>query len=157
MLYRQGAIGGGDLKLFAGIGAILQTTLGVEAEMYSFFGAALFAPAILAYQGKLIVTLKNSVAILVNMFLPKEKRRPVEENRPFVASARTCRVLRSRVDCLPTLVIGIRAFRRLRHEARLESQLRGELIARSWRTMLLRRLFLGSCRTPRARGVREAP
>src|SRR6476620_4076988 len=28
MLYRQGAIGGGDLKLFAGIGAILQTTLG---------------------------------------------------------------------------------------------------------------------------------
>lgn len=80
MLYRQGAIGGGDLKLFAGIGAILQTTLGVEAEMYSFFGAALFAPAILAYQGKLIVTLKNSVSILVNTFLPKPKRRPVEEN-----------------------------------------------------------------------------
>src|SRR4051794_40577215 len=42
ILYRQGAIGGGDLKLFAGIGAIMQTTLGVEAEMYSFFGAALF-------------------------------------------------------------------------------------------------------------------
>lgn len=79
MLYRQGAIGGGDLKLLAGIGALLQTTLGVEAEMYAFFGAALFAPAILAYQGKLIATLKNSFAILVNMFLPKAKRKTVEE------------------------------------------------------------------------------
>jgi prepilin peptidase CpaA len=79
ILYRQGAIGGGDLKLFAGIGAIMQTTLGVEAEMYSFFGAALFAPAILAYQGKLVATLKNSYSILVNLFLPKAKRRTVEE------------------------------------------------------------------------------
>jgi len=79
MLYRQGAIGGGDLKLLAAIGAILQTTLGVEAEMYGFFGAALFAPAMLAYQGKLIATLKNSFAIFVNLFLPKDKRRNVEE------------------------------------------------------------------------------
>ena len=79
LLYRQGAIGGGELKLFAAIGAILQTQLGVEAEMYGFFAAALFAPAILAYQGKLIATLKNSFAILVNLFLPKAKRRTVEE------------------------------------------------------------------------------
>ena len=78
MLYRQGAIGGGDLKLLAAMGAILQTTLGVEAEMYCFFGAALFAPAILAYQGKLIATLKNSYLILANLFLPKSKQRTVE-------------------------------------------------------------------------------
>src|SRR4051812_4776591 len=30
LLYRQGAIGGGDLKLLAALGALLQTQLGVE-------------------------------------------------------------------------------------------------------------------------------
>ncbi|MBX3189243.1 MAG: prepilin peptidase [Labilithrix sp.] len=79
MLYRQGAIGGGDLKLLAAIGALLQTMLGVEAEMYGFFAAALIAPAILAYQGKLISTLKNALTILANLFLPKAKQRRVEE------------------------------------------------------------------------------
>jgi len=80
MLYRQGAIGGGDLKLLAGLGALLQTMMGIEAEMYGFFAAALVAPAVLAYQGKLISTLKNSVAIFANLFLPKAKQRRVEES-----------------------------------------------------------------------------
>lgn len=79
MLYRQGAIGGGDLKLLAGLGALLQTMMGIEAEMYGFFAAALVAPAVLAYQGKLISTLKNALAIFANMFMPKAKQRPVEE------------------------------------------------------------------------------
>jgi prepilin peptidase CpaA len=79
MLYRQGAIGGGDLKLLAALGALLQTTLGIEAEMYGFFAAALFAPARLAYEGKLVVTVKNAFTILVNLFLPKSKQRHVEE------------------------------------------------------------------------------
>ncbi|HSO41050.1 MAG TPA: A24 family peptidase [Labilithrix sp.] len=79
LLYRQGAIGGGDLKLLACLGAILQTMLGVEAEMYGFFAAALIAPARLAYDGKLIATLKNAFTILANLFLPKTKQRHVEE------------------------------------------------------------------------------
>lgn len=80
LLYRQGAIGGGDLKLLAALGALLQPMLGVEAEMYGFFAAALVAPARLAYEGKLIATLKNATTILLNMFLPKAKQRPVEES-----------------------------------------------------------------------------
>ncbi len=79
LLYRQGAIGGGDLKLLAGLGALLQTMFGVEAEMYGFFAAALIAPARLAYEGKLTATIKNSFTILANMFLPKPKQRHVEE------------------------------------------------------------------------------
>jgi len=79
LLYKQGAIGGGDLKLLASLGAILQTMLGVEAEMYGFFAAALIAPARLAYDGKLIATLKNALTILANLFLPKTKQRHVEE------------------------------------------------------------------------------
>lgn len=80
MLYRQGAIGGGDLKLLAALGALLQTMMGVEAEMYGFFAAALVAPAVLAYQGKLISTLKNALAIFANLFMPKAKQRAVEES-----------------------------------------------------------------------------
>ena len=80
LLYRQGAIGGGDLKLLAALGALLQPMLGVEAEMYGFFAAALVAPARLAYEGKLIATLKNAGRILANLFRPKAKQRPVDES-----------------------------------------------------------------------------
>jgi len=79
LLHRQGAIGGGDLKLLAALGAWLQPMAGVEAEMYGFFSATLVAPARLAYQGKLLSTLKNSLTILGNMFLPKAKQRQVDE------------------------------------------------------------------------------
>ncbi|AKU94453.1 hypothetical protein AKJ09_01117 [Labilithrix luteola] len=79
ILYRQGAIGAGDLKLLAAVGALLQTMLGVEAEMYGFFAATLVAPAILAYRGKLFGTLKNAGTILANMFRPKDKQTSVDE------------------------------------------------------------------------------
>jgi len=78
VLYRQDAIGGGDVKLLAGMGALLQPRLGLEAEMYSFFAAGLVAPAFLAYEGKLFRTLKNTVLLALNPLLPKAKRRPVE-------------------------------------------------------------------------------
>jgi prepilin peptidase CpaA len=48
-LHRQNALGGGDVMLFAVLGALLHPMLGVEAEMYSFFAAAILAPAKLAY------------------------------------------------------------------------------------------------------------
>ncbi|MBS2014637.1 MAG: prepilin peptidase [Deltaproteobacteria bacterium] len=79
LMYRQGAIGGGDVKLLLALGALLQPMLGVEAEMYGFFAAALVAPARLAYEGKLIATLKNAGTILMNLFLPKAKQRTVAE------------------------------------------------------------------------------
>jgi prepilin peptidase CpaA len=78
VLYRQDAIGGGDVKLLAGMGAVLQPRLGLEAEMYSFFAAGLIAPAFLAYEGKLFRTLKNTVLLALNPLLPKSKRRPIE-------------------------------------------------------------------------------
>jgi prepilin peptidase CpaA len=83
ILYRQDAIGGGDLKLLAALGCLLATgdhgwKYGLEAEMYSFFAAGLLAPAGLAYEGKLFRTLKNTALLAVNPFLPKKKRRPIE-------------------------------------------------------------------------------
>lgn len=78
ILYRQDAIGGGDLKLLVATGALLQPRLGLEAEMYSFFAAGLIAPAFLAYEGKLFRTMKNAALLTVNPLLPKKKRRPIE-------------------------------------------------------------------------------
>lgn len=78
ILYRQEAIGGGDVKLLACIGALLQPRLGIEAEMYSFFAAGLIAPAFLAYEGKLFRTIKNTALLALNPLLPKKKRRQIE-------------------------------------------------------------------------------
>ena len=79
LLYRRGGIGGGDVKLFAAIGALLRTMVGIEAEFYCFMAAALIAPAHLAYEGKLFRTLKNAALMVVNPFLPAEKKRIVEQ------------------------------------------------------------------------------
>lgn len=78
VLFRQDAIGAGDVKLLAGIGSILGWRNGLEAEMYSFFAAGLLAPAWLAYEGKLFRTLKNTALLAINPLLPKKKRRRIE-------------------------------------------------------------------------------
>jgi prepilin peptidase CpaA len=79
ILWRQSAIGPGDLKLLAALGAILKPGIGVEAEMYAFLLATLIAPARLAYQGKLLQTLKNAGTITLNFFRPKDKKKPVDQ------------------------------------------------------------------------------
>jgi prepilin peptidase CpaA len=78
LLFRQSAIGGGDVKLFVALGALFQPVLGVEAQMYGFFAGAILAPARLAYEGKLLSTIKNSFAIGANFFLPKARQRTVD-------------------------------------------------------------------------------
>lgn len=77
LLYRLGAIGGGDVKLFAAIGALLLPLIGIEAEFYGFVAAALFAPARMAWEGKLLRVLGNTLGLVVNPFLPKAKRREI--------------------------------------------------------------------------------
>lgn len=77
LLYRANAIGGGDVKLLAALGALCMPMIGVEAEFYAFMAAALFAPARLLWQGKLLLTLKNTLAIITNPFRAAHKRREV--------------------------------------------------------------------------------
>jgi prepilin peptidase CpaA len=78
VLFRYNAIGGGDVKLFAALGAWCQAMIAVEVLTYAFIAAVLIAPARLAYEGKLLRTLKNSVFLLGNAFLPKDKRKTVD-------------------------------------------------------------------------------
>jgi prepilin peptidase CpaA len=77
ILWRAGAMGGGDLKLLAAVGAIVRPLVGIEAEFWAFAAAAVLAPARLAWEGKLFRTLGNSLAIAVNPLLPKAKRREI--------------------------------------------------------------------------------
>lgn len=77
LLYRAGGMFGGDVKLLAAIGALCLPLAGIEAEFYAFLSAALYAPARLAYEGKLLRTLRNTLSLVLNPFLPEAKRREV--------------------------------------------------------------------------------
>lgn len=79
LLRKRGAMGWGDVKLLAAVGALLQTKNGVAAEMFGFLAATLVAPAQLAYQGKLFVTLKNAATLGANMFRPASKQQAVDQ------------------------------------------------------------------------------
>ncbi len=76
-LYRVSAIGGGDVKLFAALGALLRTLVGVEAQFYACIAACLLAFGRLAYEGKLLRVLGNTVMLAVNPFLPRDRRREI--------------------------------------------------------------------------------
>ncbi len=77
LLYRSGAIGGGDVKLFAALGALLHPMIGIEAQLYGFVAAALYAPLRMAWEGKLLRVLGNTVALVANPILPASKRREI--------------------------------------------------------------------------------
>jgi len=77
LLFRMKAIGAGDVKLFAAIGALTLADLGIQALFYSFCAGSLFALARLAWEGKLLRTLGNTLFLAVNPLLPKKYRRPI--------------------------------------------------------------------------------
>lgn len=78
LMFRKNALGGGDVKVFAALGALGQVSLGVEMQLYAFVLAAVIAPARIAYEGNLKRTLKNCGTLLTNAFLPPEKRKTIE-------------------------------------------------------------------------------
>lgn len=78
LLFRAGGMGGGDLKLLLAIGALLRPTIGIEAELYSFVAVALYAPARLVYEGRLLRSLGNALSLLTDLVRPEEKRKKVD-------------------------------------------------------------------------------
>jgi prepilin peptidase CpaA len=78
-LFRAGAIGGGDTKLFAAIGAIGRVEFGIHAETYAFVLGMIYAVALVIHQGKLASTLGNVVAIF------RGPMRPAPETGPAMA------------------------------------------------------------------------
>jgi prepilin peptidase CpaA len=76
-MYLKGGMGGGDLKLFAAIGALCQPLLGIEAQMYGFVVAAIVVPARMAFRGELLRVLGNSLTLALNPLRPAARRREV--------------------------------------------------------------------------------
>jgi prepilin peptidase CpaA len=77
MLYRRDAGGGGDVKLFAAIGALVSLSVGIEIQLLTFIGAALVSLGRLAWRGRLLRTLSNTLFLAVNPILPRRWRREV--------------------------------------------------------------------------------
>lgn len=79
LIFIAGGGGGGDVKLLMALGALLGPVVGLEAEMYIFVGATLYSMGWMAYEGKLMATLGRTFTLVINPFLPREKRRELPE------------------------------------------------------------------------------
>ena len=79
LLYRAGALGGGDVKLLASVGVWAGPILGLQVELYAFVLAAFYATARLAHEGQLPRLIGNSAVLLKNPFSPKAKRKEVPQ------------------------------------------------------------------------------
>ena len=75
---RGRAIGGGDVKLFAALGAIMGPVAGLEIEFSAFVILSLFAMVRLAFRGDLLRMLKNVLVLVLRPFLPQRWRRPLD-------------------------------------------------------------------------------
>lgn len=75
---RGRAIGGGDVKLFAALGALLGPMSGLHVELSAFLLLGLFALLRLAFSGRLGRVLVNAGFLVVNPILPERFQRNVE-------------------------------------------------------------------------------
>src|SRR3954467_1415094 len=74
LLFYTGAMGGGDTKLLAVVGATLGPLVGLQIEFYAFIAIALYAPIKMAYEGRILRLLANVLALSLNPFRAKDKR-----------------------------------------------------------------------------------
>lgn len=72
---RGRGIGGGDVKLFAALGAWLGPSLGVEAQFLSFGCLLMWALGLLAWRGRLLAVLVSTLQLAFGWALPKRWRR----------------------------------------------------------------------------------
>jgi len=75
LLFRRGALGGGDVKLFAAIGAIAGFSVGLEAQLFGLIVAAVFVTVRLAIRRELLPVLGNAARLVANPLLPRRLRR----------------------------------------------------------------------------------
>jgi prepilin peptidase CpaA len=77
LLWFFGALGGGDLKLFAAIGLCAGPGVGLDIQLWAHLLAVGFLPLYLLGRGNARSVLRNTGRLLVNLFLPAQKRKPV--------------------------------------------------------------------------------
>jgi prepilin peptidase CpaA len=72
---RGRGIGGGDVKLFAALGAWLGPSLGVEVQFLAFACLLFWAFGLLAWRGRLLAVLGSTLRLAFGWALPKRWRR----------------------------------------------------------------------------------
>jgi prepilin peptidase CpaA len=77
VFHRLGAMGGGDVKLFAALGALGGPGLGLEIELLALSCAFFWGLAVLTFRGDLLRSLATSGRLAVNVFVPENRRRPI--------------------------------------------------------------------------------
>lgn len=80
-LFVSGGLGGGDVKLFAAIGACLGPLAGMEVQFWAFIVTLVFVPIQLALRGRLRSTLRNSLTVLSNLFRPAARREVIDPSQ----------------------------------------------------------------------------
>lgn len=75
LLFMSKGMGGGDVKLFAAIAALLGLELGLQAEFMCFVIACFYALGRLAWDGRLFGTMRNTLFVIANPVLPRRLRR----------------------------------------------------------------------------------
>lgn len=74
LFYWLGAMGGGDLKLFAAVGLCVGPLTGMDIQLGSYLLSLLFLPLYLARQGRLRTTLRQSWLLFRNLFVKRDQR-----------------------------------------------------------------------------------
>jgi prepilin peptidase CpaA len=75
-LFSRGALGGGDVKLFAALGALLGVVTGLELQLCSFILLSIYALWRSAWQGSLRALLRGSWCATLHLFAPLRFARP---------------------------------------------------------------------------------
>ena len=76
-LFVRGALGGGDVKLFAALGALLGLRDGLEVQLTAFMLVALFALTRLAWHGRFLALLAASWRATLHLIAPSRFPPPV--------------------------------------------------------------------------------
>src|SRR5690349_3186916 len=77
-LLARGGMGGGDVRLFAALGALVGSDCGLRIELASLFVTLFYALALLAWRGTLIATLLRSLALLTRFGRTRDGTHPLD-------------------------------------------------------------------------------
>lgn len=70
LLFRRGAMGGGDVKLFAALGALGGARFGLQVEVSALALACVWSFGVLAYRGALFAMLRRCLRLSLGRWLP---------------------------------------------------------------------------------------
>jgi len=86
LLFHMGAMGGGDVKLFAALGALAGPTLGLELQLLAYNVLVVFALVMLARSGQLKAVLQRTSRMVSPRWLARSRR--VEQPPELLATFR---------------------------------------------------------------------